>query len=96
VQYDHLPIASCNVECARDPPKCTLKHFLKCDGLAIRLDNERELDGRLMQGLVRCTPYVRIAKVSRQQLGDVMEILTVQVAGQLLGKGFDLLEFVFR
>jgi hypothetical protein len=34
-----------------------------------------------MQGLVRCTPYVRIAKVSRQQLGDVMEILTVQVAG---------------
>jgi hypothetical protein len=49
-----------------------------------------------MQGLVRCTPYVRIAKVSRQQLGDVMEILTVQVAGQLLGKGFDLLEFVFR
>jgi hypothetical protein len=39
-----------------------------------------------MQGLVRCTPYVCIAKVSRQQLGDGMEILTVQVAGQLVGR----------
>ena len=50
-----------------------------------------------MQGLVALHAIrPHRAKVSREQLGDVMEILTVQVAGQLLGKGFDLLEFVFR
>jgi len=30
--------------------------------------------------LVRCPPYVRIAKVARQQLGEAMEVLAAQVA----------------
>ena len=56
---------------------------------------ERGCRHDFVQGLVCRTPYVRIAKVARQQPGEVMEILAVQVTGQLVGKGFDLLELCF-
>ena len=45
--------------------------------------------------LVRCPPYVRIAKVARQQLGEAMEVLAAQVAWKLAGKRLYLLELCF-
>ena len=45
--------------------------------------------------LVRCSPYVRIAKIVRQQLGEVMEVLAAQVAGNLVGERLDLFELCF-
>ena len=45
--------------------------------------------------LVCCPPYVRIAKVARQQLGEAMEVLAAQVAWKLAGKRLYLLELCF-
>ena len=48
-----------------------------------------------MHCLVRGPPYVRIPKVARQQLGEVMEVLAAQVAGKLVGKRLNLFELPF-
>jgi hypothetical protein len=46
--------------------------------------------------LVRCTPYIRIAEVLWQQLGEVVKVLATQVVRQLEGKRLDLLTLRVR
>ena len=64
-------------------------------GLKRTLSDVRSCVYHFVHCLVRCTPYIRIAEVLWQQLGEVVKVLATQVVRQLEGKRLDLFELRF-
>ena len=59
------------------------------------LSDVRSCGHHFVHCLVRCTPYIRIAELLWQQLGEVVKVLATQVVRQLEGKRLDLFELRF-
>ena len=71
---------------ARPCPRIRLKRTLS---------DVRSCGHHFVHCLVRCTPYIRIAELLWQQLGEVVKVLATQVVRQLEGKRLDLFELRF-